>query len=83
MVKKVIQVPIEEELLNALDHMSKKKQKARADLIRHACRRYLQQAESEELDELYQLGYSKIPEEEGCGEGQVALLSHVLPKESW
>jgi len=83
MVKKVIQVPIEEELLNALDHMSKKKRKARADLIRQACRSYLRQAEYEELDELYQQGYARIPEEVGCGEVQVVLLGHVLPKESW
>jgi metal-responsive CopG/Arc/MetJ family transcriptional regulator len=83
MVKRVIQVPIEEELLNALDHMSKKKRKARADLIRQACRRYLQQAEYEELDVLYQKGYERTPEEAGCGEVQVALLGHVLPKESW
>ena len=83
MVKKVIQIPIEDELLNALDRMSKRKQKARADLIRQACKRYLQQMESEELDELYQRGYERIPEEADCGEIQVTLLSHVLPAESW
>lgn len=83
MAKKIIQVPVEEELLNALDRMSKKQRKARADVIRQACRSYLRQAEYEELDVLYRRGYERIPEEAGCGEIQVALLGHVLSKESW
>lgn len=83
MTKKVIQVPIEEELLNALDKVSKKQRKARAALIRQACSNYLQKIEYEELDRLYQQGYKKIPEESGMGEVQVALTGQILSKESW
>jgi metal-responsive CopG/Arc/MetJ family transcriptional regulator len=83
MVKKVIQVPVDEELLTALDHLSKKQRKARSEVIRHACRRYLRQVESEALDRLYQQGYEKLPEEPALGEAQIVLAGEVLPKESW
>jgi metal-responsive CopG/Arc/MetJ family transcriptional regulator len=83
MVKKVIQVPVDEELLIALDHLSKKQRKARSELIRQACRRYLGQVESEELDRLYQQGYKRLPEEPEQGEAQIALAGEILPKESW
>jgi len=45
MVKKVIQVPVDEELLSALDQLSKKQSKARSELIRQACQRYLRGGE--------------------------------------
>ena len=83
MVKKVIQVPVDEELLIALDRTSRKQNKARAELIRKACRRYLEQVESEELDRLYQQGYEKLPEESQAGEVQIALAHEILPEESW
>ena len=83
MAKKVIQVPVDEELLNDLNNLSKKQRKARAELIRQACLRYLQQVEYEELDRLYQQGYMRIPEEPEAGEIQIAVSGEVLSKESW
>jgi len=83
MAKKVIQVPVDAELLAALDKLSKKQRKARSELIRQACQRYLRQVEYEELDRLYQQGYERVPEEPELGEAQVALSGQVLPKESW
>ena len=83
MVKKVIQVPVDEELLLALDQLSKKQRKARSELIRQACQRYLGQVESEELDRLYQQGYESLPEEPELAEAQIALAGEILPKESW
>jgi len=83
MVKKVIQVPVDEELLIALDQMSRRQRKARAELIRKACQCYLEQVESEELDRLYQQGYERLPEEPELGEAQIALAAEILPKESW
>jgi len=83
MVKKVIQVPVDEELLTALDQLSRKQRKARSELIRQACQRYLGQVESEELDQLYQQGYERSPEEPEVGEAQMTLAGEVLPKESW
>ena len=83
MVKKIIQVPVDEELLKGLDSLSKKQRKARSELIRHACLRYLQQVEHEELDKLYQQGYARIPEEPEAGEIQIAMSGEILSKESW
>lgn len=83
MVKKVIQVPVDDELLLALDQMSRKQGKARSELIRQACQRYLVQVESEELDRLYQQGYERLPEEAASGEAQIALADEILPRESW
>jgi len=83
MSKKIIQVPVDEELLTALDQLSRKQRKARSELIRQACQRYLRQVESEELDRLYQQGYQKLPEEPELGEAQVAIAGEILPKESW
>jgi metal-responsive CopG/Arc/MetJ family transcriptional regulator len=83
MVKKVIQVPVDEELLTALDRTSRKQCKARAELIREACQCYLQQVESEELDRLYQQGYEKVPEDPQSGEAQIGLAGQILPEESW
>ena len=83
MVKKVIQVPVDEQLLIALDQTSKKQNKARAELIREACQCYLEQVESEELDRLYQQGYEKLPEEPESGEAQVSLAGEILPEEAW
>ncbi len=83
MVKKVIQVPIDEGLLKGLNNLSKKQHKARSELIREACLSYLQQVEHEELDKLYQQGYTRIPEEPEVGEMQVAMSGEVMSKESW
>jgi len=83
MVKKVIQVPVDEELLVALDRTSRKQNRARAELIREACQCYLAQVESEELDRLYQGGYERVPEEPELGEAQIGVAGEILPEESW
>lgn len=83
MAKKVIQVPVDEELLRDLDNLSKKQRKARSELIRQACLSYLQRVKDEELDKIYQQGYIRIPEESEIGEIQVAMSAELLSKESW
>ena len=83
MVKKVIQVPVDEKLLTELDRVSKKQSEARSEIIRRACRQYLDQVESEEMDRQYQQGYRRLPEGAGVGEAQVILAGEILPEESW
>ena len=83
MVKKIIQVPIDEEFLKDLDSLSKKQRKARAELIRQACLLYLQRVKNEDLDEIYQKGYKRIPEEPGAGEVQISMSGEILSKEPW
>ncbi len=81
--KKVIQVPVDEELLKNLNKLSKKQRKARAEIIRQACLTYLEQADEEEMDRQYEEGYRRIPETTEIAESQEAMLGEVLPKESW
>ena len=83
MVKKVIQVPVDEGLLRDLDSMSRKRSKTRSALIRQACINYLQQVKEEELDQLYQRGYMKIPEEPEVGNTQIAVSGEILSREPW
>jgi metal-responsive CopG/Arc/MetJ family transcriptional regulator len=83
MAKKVIQVPIDEKLLTALDKLSRKQSKARSEIIRQACQHYLERVESEELDRIYQQGYERLPEEAEIGKAQVTITGEILPRESW
>ena len=83
MVKKVIQVPVDEELLKDLDRLSRKQGRARSELIRQACISYLRRLEDEEQDKIYQQGYLRIPEEPAVGEAQVTMLGEALSRESW
>ena len=83
MAKRIIQVPVDEELLQALDQVSNKLHKARAAVIRQACKQYLTQMEREELDKLYQQGYEKMPESPEWGETQIILATQILSKEPW
>ncbi len=83
MPKKVIQVPVDDSLLKNLDTLCKKQRKPRSKVIREACVSYLQKLENEELDKVYQQGYSRIPEEPMIGEAQADILGEVLSKEQW
>jgi predicted DNA-binding protein len=81
-VKKVIQVPFDEELLKNLNILSKRQRKARSEIVRQACSRYLRQVENEDLDKIYQSGYKRIPEQPEIGEGQIAVIGEILSEES-
>jgi metal-responsive CopG/Arc/MetJ family transcriptional regulator len=83
MSKTVIQVPIDSELLEALDKISSEQCKSRSEVIRVACRKYLRETEAERMDRIYQEGYQRIPETTEVAESQVKMLSKVWPKESW
>ncbi|MDM7999956.1 MAG: CopG family transcriptional regulator [Dehalococcoidia bacterium] len=83
MPKKVIQVPIDPELLAALDQLSRKRRKARAELIRDACQQYLVGIQNEEMDRRYKDGYEAVPDDPQVGEAQAEVTSQVLPQESW
>jgi metal-responsive CopG/Arc/MetJ family transcriptional regulator len=83
MAKKVIQVPVDEELLEELDYLSRKQRRARSELIRQACRIYLRQTRQEEMDKAYRQGYQRIPEEAELGEAQVTAVGETISGESW
>lgn len=83
MRKKIIQVPMEDSLLIALDSLGKRSGRPRAGLIREAVSRYLAELKAEELDAIYQEGYRKIPDDTAMAEAQVKMLGGILPEESW
>lgn len=83
MAKKVIHVPVDPDLLVALDRLCKRLRKPRAELVRDACRRYLGHVDNEDLDKRYRDGYEAVPEEPAVGEVQTALTGRVLSRESW
>ena len=80
---KIIQVPIDGELLDSLDALAKQQRTPRAALIREACRRYLASERDRVLDEQYEAGYRRLPEASELGDAQAAVIAQVLPAESW
>ena len=83
MAKKIIQVPMDERLLSALNATSKRRGQPRSEFIREACQRYLKQTEYEQMDEVYKEGYERLPEKPALGEVQAVLAGQVLSEESW
>ena len=80
---RIVQVPIDEELLVALDELSQERGSSRSALIRSACREYLRWVREEALDEVYERGYQRIPEEAAVSQAQASIAAQALPKESW
>ncbi len=81
--KKIIQVPMEDELLERIDATASAVAVSRAAFIREACKLHLKSFEERELDRRYIKGYRKKPEDQEWAEGSVKLLSKRLPKEKW
>ncbi len=80
---KVIQVPMEEELLRAVNRRAKAKRSSRAALIRSACEEYLRRIEEEELERLYVEGYRRKPESPSVGKLGERMAAEVWPREDW
>lgn len=80
-VKKIIQVPIEDELLERINATAGVVAESRAAFIREACKQRLKSLHAKELDRMYMEGYRKRPEELDWAEASVKLLSKRLPKE--
>ena len=80
---RVVQVPIDDALLRDLDELSKKQGSSRSETIRKACRDYLRRRRAETLDDAYERGYMRVPEESAVGEAQVAVAAQALPEETW
>ena len=81
--KRIIQVPIEDDLLERIDATAGVVAESRAAFIREACKQRLKDLDAKELDRLYVEGYEKRPEELDWAEASVKLLSKRLPKEKW
>jgi hypothetical protein len=77
--RKMIQVPVDTELLTALDRLSIKQRETMSEVIRQACRRFLLEVESER----YKEGYEKLPEEPDEAIVQMTTTSEILSKDPW
>ncbi len=80
---KVIQVPMEEELLRLVNRLARARRSTRAALIREACQEYLRRLEEEELERRYIEGYRRKPEDPAWGELGAKLATLVWPREDW
>ena len=84
MPTKIIQVPVDESLLTALNELSRRRSQSRSELIREACRRYMRKMEEEELDRLYEEGYRRFPESTKENAALLRLAAEASdPDETW
>jgi metal-responsive CopG/Arc/MetJ family transcriptional regulator len=81
--RKVIQVPMDEELLTRIDEMVGRVAESRAAFIREACQGRLEALKGGQLDRQYVEGYRRKPEEAVWAKATARLLSRVLPREKW
>ena len=81
--KKIIQVPIEDDLLKRIDATAGVVAESRAAFIREACQQRLKSLQAKELDRLYMEGHRSQPEDLDWAESSARLLSKRLPKEKW
>ena len=80
---KIIQVPMEQELLKRIDATAGIVAESRAAFIREACQQRLKSLHAKELDRLYIEGHRSQPENLDWAENSAKLLSKRLPKEKW
>jgi len=80
---KVIQVPMSQTLVDALDEASRGREQSRAALIRELCERFLKDREEERMDREYAEGYRRIPEDTAEVEAWTELATEVLEEEDW
>ncbi len=80
---KVIQVPMDEELLRAVTGKAKALRQTRAALIRKACQEFLHRLEEDELEQRYVEGYRRKPETPAWGEVGAKMAAEVLGRENW
>jgi hypothetical protein len=81
--KKIIQIPIENDLLTRIDETVGRVAESRAAFIRDACRLRLKALEEGRLDRRYVDGYRRKPENTAWAKTTTRLLSRVLPQEKW
>jgi hypothetical protein len=83
MGKKVVQVPMQEDLLAALGKGSRNKDRPHLEVSRDARWPVLGQREEKPLDREYEEGYRQIPEAPTLAEAAAIMAGEVLDKETW
>ena len=80
---RIVQVPMDRKMIEALDALAEQRGEPRAVVIRAACQEYLRSQRQRQLDTLYEEGYRRLPETAAVGEAQATLAGQVLPEETW
>ena len=80
---KVIQVPMSDGLLRAVNVRANARHSTRAALIREACADYLRRLDQEVLEQKYLEGYRRKPESPSVGKLGEKMAREVWPKETW
>lgn len=80
---KVVQVPMEDHEADSLASLARSLRISRADLIRKACRRYVEGIHTARLDQEYEAGYRRTPEDPAVGTTSASLAPSVLSVEDW
>jgi len=80
---RVIQVPMDEGLLKAVNERAKSRRSTRSALIREACTDYLSKLEQEALERKYVEGYRRKPESALVGKLGEKMAREVWQEETW
>jgi metal-responsive CopG/Arc/MetJ family transcriptional regulator len=80
---KIIQVPMNEELLERLDAYSTERGQSRAAFIREACAEYVAKITDDELDRQYVESYRNFPEATEDDEWRAKLAAEIWGEESF
>ena len=80
---KIIQVPMNEDLLERLDTYSAERGQSRSAFIREACAEYVAKLTEEELDRQYVESYRSLPESTEDDEWRLKLAAEVWGEESF
>ena len=80
---RIVQVPMEDRDAQELATLAKTLKMSRADLIRRACLRYVEQIRQAKLDSEYERGYREIPDDGALGLVSANLAGSFLCEEDW
>ncbi len=80
---RIIQVPVDEDLLKQVDKKSHEGFKNRSEFIRQACRYFIRFLKEKDAEEVYARGYKKIPEKVNMAKVSAKLSGSLMQKEEW
>jgi predicted DNA-binding protein len=80
---KIIQVPMNEDLVERLDAYSLERGQSRSAFIREACATYVAKLTEEELDRRYVESYRQFPESTEDDEWRMKMIAEVWGEESF
>lgn len=83
MASRIVQVPMEDEEAQALAGVARRLGRSRAEVIRTACRQYLDRLAEVEREVTYEAGYQRIPESTELAVASALLAGTVLPTDDW